>query len=85
MNASSKWASWASSPRRQAALAMDLAAVGLVAAGGEAQERRLARPVRADEADPVAQGDRRVDRVEDDERADLAGDPVDSAGCSRAV
>ena len=62
-------------PERQATLAMDLAAVGLVATGGEAQERRLARAVRADEADPVAQGDRGVDRVEDHERPDLARDP----------
>ena len=59
---------------RQASLAMDLAAVGLVAAGGKAEERGLARAVRADEADPVAQGDRGVDRVEDHERPDLARD-----------
>ena len=60
-------------PEGQPALAMDLAAVGLVATGGQAQQRRLAGAVRADEPDPVAERDRRVDRVEDDERADLAG------------
>ena len=49
-------------PERQAALAVHLAAVGLVASGGEPQERRLAGAVRADEADPVAERDRRVDR-----------------------
>ena len=49
-------------PEAQAALAMDLAAVRLVATGGEAQERRLAGAVRADQADPVAERDRRVDR-----------------------
>ena len=60
---------------RQAALAMDLAAVRFVTTGRQAEERRLARPVRADQPDPVAERDRRVDRIEDDERADLAGHP----------
>ena len=57
----------------QAALAVDLAAVRLVATGGQAQQRRLAGAVRPDQADPVAERDRGVDGVEDDERADLAG------------
>ena len=46
-------------PEGQAALAMDLAAIGLVAAGGEAQQRRLAGAVRPDQPDPVAERDRR--------------------------
>ena len=48
-------------PDRQAALALDRAAIRLVAAGGQAQQRRLAGPVRPDEADPVAERDRRLD------------------------
>ena len=71
-------------PEGQAALAMDLAAVGLVAPGGEPQQRRLAGAVRPDEADPVAERDRRVDRVEDDERADLAGDARQAQDAHRA-
>ena len=43
---------------RQAALAQDLAPIGLVAARGEAQQRGLARAVRPNEADPVAERDR---------------------------
>ena len=58
-------------PERQAALAMDLAAVGLIAAGGQPEEGRLAGAVGSDQADPVTQRDRGVDRVEDDEGADL--------------
>ena len=46
-------------PDGQAALAVDLAAVGLVAAGGDPQQRRLARPVRPDQPDAVAERDRR--------------------------
>ena len=57
----------------QAALSMDLAAVRLVAACRQPEQRRLARPVRTDQPDPVAERDRRVDGVEDDERSDLAG------------
>ena len=44
----------------------------LVTAGGDPEQRRLAGPVRADEADPIAESDRGVDRIEDDERPDLA-------------
>ena len=46
-------------PEGQAALAMDLAAVRLVASGGEPEQRRLAGAVRPDQADPVAERDRR--------------------------
>ena len=62
-------------PEGQPALAVDLAAVGLVAPGRQPEQRRLARAVRPDQPDPVAERDRRVDRVEDDERPDLAGHP----------
>ena len=48
-------------PEGQAALAMDLAEVRLVAPGGEAEQRRLAGAVRADQPDPVAERDRGVD------------------------
>ena len=51
---------------------MDLATVRLIPAGRQAEEGRLARPVRADETDPVSERDRRVDRIEDDERAALS-------------
>ncbi len=68
----------------QAALAMDLAAVRLVAAGGEAQEGRLAGAVGPDQPDPVAERDGRVDAVEDDERADLAGHAGQSQDAHRA-
>ncbi len=61
-------------PERQPALPMDLAGVGFVAAGGQPHQRRLAGPVRSDEADPIADRDRGGDRVEDDERPDLAMD-----------
>ena len=65
---------------RQPALPGDLAAVGLVDAGGDPEQRRLAGAVRPDEPDAVADRDRRRDRVEDDERPDLppdAGQPQD--------
>ena len=42
---------------RQAALAMDLALIGLVEAGRDPEQGRLAGAVRADEADPVAERD----------------------------
>ncbi len=61
---------------RQAALAMDLALVGLVEAGHEPQQGRLAGAVRADEADSIAGGDGRIDVIEDDEVADLANDAL---------
>ena len=54
------------------------AAVGLVAAGHDPQQRRLAGAVGADEADPLAGGDGGVDAVEDDEGADLADDPLEA-------
>ena len=58
----------------QVALAMDLAEVRLVATRRQAEQCRLAGAVRPDQADPVAERDRGVDGVEDDEGADLAGD-----------
>jgi hypothetical protein len=61
---------------RQAALAVDGPTIGLVATGGKPQERRLAGAVRANQADPVTKGDRGRDRIEDDERSDLAVDGV---------
>ena len=70
-------------PEAQAALAVDLAAIRLVAPGGQPQQGGLAGAVRSDQPDPVAERDRRVDRVEDDERPDLAGDagePEDAHG-----
>ena len=60
---------------RQPALAMDLAEIRLVPAGGQAEQGGLAGPVRPNQPDPVAQGDRGIDRIEDYEGADLAGDP----------
>ena len=63
---------------------MHLAAVRLVAAGGQPEQRRLAGPVRSDEPDPVAERDRRVDPVEDHERADLAGHPRQAEDAHRA-
>jgi hypothetical protein len=62
---------------RQLALARDLPGVGLVGPGGDAHQRRLAGPVRPDETDPVTERDRRADRVEDDEGADLAVDTLE--------
>jgi hypothetical protein len=62
-------------PQRQAALAVDLAPVGLVDARGDPQQRRLAGAVGAHQAHPVPDRDRRVDPVEDHERADLAANP----------
>ena len=59
---------------RQPALARHRAAVGLIRAGRDPHERRLARPIRADQPDPVAERDRAGDPVEDRERADLARD-----------
>ena len=73
-NASSKWASWASRPTVEGAPAVHLAPVGLVDAGHDPEQGRLAGPVRPDHAHPLADRDGRVDGVEDDERADLAGD-----------
>ena len=52
---------------------LDLAPVGLVDAGGEPEEGRLAGAVRPHDADSLAHRDRGVDGVEDDERPDLAG------------
>ncbi len=74
MNSASKCGFLGEQAERQAALAMDLALVRLVATGREPEQGRLAGAVRADEADPIAQRDGRVDAVEDDERPDLAGD-----------
>ncbi len=62
---------------RESAPPVDRPAVGLVAAGDDPQQRRLARAVGPDEADPLAGGDRRRDLVEDDEGADLADDAVE--------
>ena len=61
-------------PERQAAFPRDRAAVWLVEPDGQPHERRLAGAVRPDEADPIAERDRRIDGVEDGERPDLAGD-----------
>ena len=73
MKAASKWASWASRPTVRPRLRWTSPRVRFVAAGRDAEERRLARAVRPDQPDPVAERDRGVDLVEDDERADLAG------------
>ena len=54
--------------------ALDLAHVGLVDPGDDPEQRGLARPVRADHADPLAGRDRGVDPVEDHEGPDLAHD-----------
>ena len=58
MNAASKCDSWASRPSVRPRFRCDLAAVRLVDAGGDPEQRRLAGAVRADEADPVADRDR---------------------------
>ena len=63
-------------PDRQPALPMDGAAVGLIPAGGDPQQGRLAGAVRPDEPDPVVDRDGRRDVVEDHERAHLAADPL---------
>ncbi len=55
----------------QAARPEDTAAVGLVDAGGQPQQRRLARTVGADQADTFVARDRHADRVEDDLGTDL--------------
>jgi hypothetical protein len=54
-------------PDRQVPPALDGPAVRLVPADRDPEQRRLAGPVRPDQSDPVADGDRRVDVVEDDE------------------
>ena len=68
----------------QVALAMDLAEVRLVATGGQPEQRRLAGAVRPDQPDPVAERDRGVDGVEDDEGADLAGHAGQAQDAHRA-
>ena len=60
-------------PDSQAALPDDLATIRLIAARRKSQQRGLAGAVRTDQADPVAERDRRLDRIEDDERPDLTG------------
>ena len=59
-------------PDPQVAPPLHLAGVGLVGAGHDPEQRRLARAVRAHEADPLPHRDRCVDPVEDHEGADLA-------------
>ena len=56
----------------------DGAAVGLDATGQHTEQRRLADPVRSDEADGLVVGDGQVDRVEDDVRATGHGDAARS-------
>ena len=51
----------------------DLAAVRLDLPGDDAQQRRLAGPVRADQTDPLARDDGPVDVTEHDLRAVLLG------------
>src|SRR5260370_37628995 len=55
-----------------ATLPLHLAGVGLIDAGHDSEECRFAGAVRADKADAVAERNRSIDVVEDDERADLA-------------
>ena len=62
----------AEQPERQPALARRDPPVRLVLPRRDPQQRRLARAVRPDEADPLAGRDGRRDAVEDDERPDLA-------------
>ena len=78
--AGSRFVSWVNRPNSQPALALHLPASGASHPGADAQQRRLARAVGADQAHLVAVGDRRVDRVEDDERADLAAHARQDAG-----
>ncbi len=63
---------------------LDASLVRLVETGGEPQQRRLADPVGADEAEPRARPDRQVDAVEDGVGAEGADDAVerDSHGTS---
>ncbi len=62
-------------PHAEVPAPLDLAHVGLVDAGDDPEQGGLARAVRADHADALADGDRRVDPVEDHEGPDLAHDP----------
>ncbi len=55
-------------------LALDLARFGRLEPSGDAQQRRLSGAIGTDETNPLVVRDRRVDRVEDDERAHLAPD-----------
>ena len=73
MNAASKCASWLSRPNVSRPTTRDRPAIGLIRPCRDPEQRRLARPVRPDEPDPVTRGDRCADAVEDDERPDLAG------------
>ena len=60
----------------EAGVALDRALVRLVEPGGEAEQRRLAGPVRADEAEPRARAERQVDAVENGVGAERAADAV---------
>jgi hypothetical protein len=60
----------------RAAAQGDGARVGLGAAGEEPQQRRLARPVRADQADPRAGGQLEVEAVEDPPPAERLHDAM---------
>ena len=57
---------------------VDATRVGRVESRDDPQQRALARAVRADQPDSLAARQARADRVEDDERADLAADPVEA-------
>ena len=63
---------------------LDRALVRLVEPGGEAKQRRLARAVRADEAEPRARAERQVDAVENGLGAERAADAVERDSHERA-
>ncbi len=53
-------------------------AISLLAAGDDLEERGLAGPVGAHQADALTAGERGADRVEDDEVADLAAHALEA-------
>jgi hypothetical protein len=60
---------------------VDSSGVGIVHSGHEAQQRRLAGTVGADETDLLPAGDGGSDRFEDDLGADLATDALQANDC----
>ena len=58
---------------REATLAVDGPLIRFVEPGRDPEQRRLARAIRANEADAIAKRKRNLDPIEDHERTDLAG------------
>ena len=74
VNASSKWASWARRPTVRPRRRWTSPRSGSSTPAAIRSRVVLPAPFGSHQADPLADGDGRVDRVEDDEGADLAGD-----------